>query len=216
MMTKFIGVVQLKGGAGRSTVATTLAACLSKSGRTLLIDADMPQGTSASWYALREDKGMTGHLSLATATSHKEMLQVIKDHAAEYEYIVFDTPPRIAEITDAVLMLVDLVLVPIATSSADIWATQDLLESISQVSAQRDGLTARVLWNKYRGYTKSAQTMSESVKKELPIKAMKTTLGMRVSYADALGEGLACDEWKDKAAKAEVEQLTKEVIRLLR
>lgn len=215
-MTKFIGITQLKGGAGRSTVATNLAAGLSKIGKTLLIDADMPQGTSASWFALREEKKLTGNLFLATSGSHRDLLDLIKKHASEYDYVVLDTPPRIAEITDSVLMMADLVIVPIAASSADIWATQDLLESIQQASEKRPDLIARVIWNKYRAHTKSAQSMSEAVKKELPIKAMKTTLGLRVSFVDALGEGLSCVEWKDKSAKSEVTQLTKEVLKLLR
>ena len=36
------------GGAGRSTVSTNLAEELSKQAKTMLIDCDMPQGTSAS------------------------------------------------------------------------------------------------------------------------------------------------------------------------
>jgi len=52
MKTKVIGVIQVKGGAGRSTVSTNLAGELSKLGKTVLIDCDMPQGTSASWYAI--------------------------------------------------------------------------------------------------------------------------------------------------------------------
>lgn len=215
-MTKFIGITQLKGGAGRSTVATNLAAGLSKIGKTLLIDADMPQGTSASWFALREEKKLTGNLFLATSAGHRDLLDLIKKHASEYEFVVLDTPPRIAEITDSVLMMADLVIVPIAASSADIWATQDLLESIHQASERRSDLIARVVWNKHRAHIKSAQSMSEAVKKELPIKAMKTTLGLRVSFVDALGEGLSCVEWKDKSAKSEVTQLTKEVLKLLR
>lgn len=55
-MTKIIGLLQLKGGAGRSTVSTNLAGELSKSGKTVLIDCDMPQGTSASWFAVRQQK----------------------------------------------------------------------------------------------------------------------------------------------------------------
>jgi Mrp family chromosome partitioning ATPase len=40
MKTKVIAMAQVKGGAGRSTLATTLAGELSKQGDTVLIDAD--------------------------------------------------------------------------------------------------------------------------------------------------------------------------------
>jgi len=46
-MPKVIGVVQIKGGAGRSTLATNLAGELGKMAKTVLIDCDMPQGTSS-------------------------------------------------------------------------------------------------------------------------------------------------------------------------
>ena len=54
-MARFIAVAQLKGGAGKSTLATNLAGYLSREMSTGLIDADQPQGTSASWATLRED-----------------------------------------------------------------------------------------------------------------------------------------------------------------
>jgi len=50
---KKISVIQLKGGAGKSTVATNLVAMLAERGSTLLIDADSPQYTSECWYVLR-------------------------------------------------------------------------------------------------------------------------------------------------------------------
>ncbi len=53
-MTKIIGLVQVKGGARRSIVSTNLAGELSKSAQTVLIDCDMPQGTSTSWFAVRQ------------------------------------------------------------------------------------------------------------------------------------------------------------------
>jgi len=51
-MTKIIGLVQVKGGAGRSTVSTNLAGELSKDGITVLIDCDMPEGRKESRYLL--------------------------------------------------------------------------------------------------------------------------------------------------------------------
>ena len=57
MTAKTIGVTQVKGGARRPAVATKLARELSKLGRRVLMHCDMPQGTSASLFALREQAG---------------------------------------------------------------------------------------------------------------------------------------------------------------
>ena len=55
-----IAVVQLKGGTGRSTVATNLAGALAVRHRAVLVDGDLPQGTSSAWFAAREK--LTGEL----------------------------------------------------------------------------------------------------------------------------------------------------------
>lgn len=43
-----LAVVNLKGGTGKTTTATALAAALNNRGRTLLVDAD-PQGSALAW-----------------------------------------------------------------------------------------------------------------------------------------------------------------------
>ena len=83
MKTKVIAVAQVKGGSGRSTLATTLAGELAKQADTVLIDCDMPQGTSSSWYATRLEAGKTGQLRLDTADNHLEAIQKTEQHAGQ-------------------------------------------------------------------------------------------------------------------------------------
>ena len=49
MTAKTIGIIQVKGGAGRSTVSTNLAGELSKVGKTVLIDGDSRFAIATSW-----------------------------------------------------------------------------------------------------------------------------------------------------------------------
>jgi chromosome partitioning protein len=215
-MAKIIGIVQVKGGAGRSTVSTNLAAALSKKASTALVDCDMPQGTSMSWYALRAAERPSDGLTLATARDHREMVAQVQGLSQVKDYIVLDAPPRIAEVTRAMLMLGDLIIIPLGASAAEIWATSDLLETIEEARQQRPQLNYRILWNRYRSYTKSAQELSQAVHKELKAPEFKTRLGFRVAYADALANGLAADEWHDQNAKEEITALSREVMRLLK
>ena len=126
MSTKIIGVIQVKGGAGRSTVSTNLAGELSKQGKTVLIDCDMPQGTAASWFAVRQQAGKAGNLIADTVTNHRELVAKVEQYQ-DADFIVLDGPPRIAELTKAILILADLCLIPVGASAAEIWATSDLL-----------------------------------------------------------------------------------------
>lgn len=214
MSTKIIGIVQVKGGAGRSTVSTNLAGELSKLGKTVLIDCDMPQGTSASWFAVREQAGKAGSLVADTAANHRELVAKVEQYA-DADYIVLDGPPRIAELTKAILILADLCLVPVGASAAEIWATSDILSLIEEAN-QVKPVKARMLWTRYRPHTRLAQELTGLAAKELGLVALGTSLGMRVSYMEALGDGLTVGELADPSAKVEVKFLTDEVKKLMR
>lgn len=215
-MTHIIGLIQVKGGAGRSTIATNLAGMLAAKKRVALIDSDMPQGTSASWYSVRKAAGKEGRLTLATAADHVQLIAEVERLKADHDLIVIDAPPRIAEITRVALILSELCIVPIGASLADIWATSDLLNTIEQAKAHKPTVQARILWNKFRTTTKSARELSEAVKEQLGLKEMGSKLGYRVAYSDAFGEGQTVMEWSDKAARDEMKMLGVELAHLLK
>jgi len=211
-MTKIIGIIQVKGGAGRSTLATNLAGELSKIGKTVIIDCDMPQGTSASWYSVRQQSGKVANLIADTASTHKELVSKIGQQNTDF--IVLDSPPRIAEMTRAILVLADLCIVPVGASAAEIWATSDILDLIAQAE-QVKPIAARMIWTRYRPQTKLAQELTALAADQLNLKPLNTTLGMRVAYMEALGDGRTVAEMSDQNAKAEIQQLTTEVLNLL-
>ena len=214
MTAKIIGIIQVKGGAGRSTVSTNLAGELSKLGRAVLIDCDMPQGTAASWFAVRQDKGKAGALEADTATTHRELIAKVEQYQGA-DFIVLDGPPRIAELTKAIMILADLCIVPIGASAAEIWATSDILAMLEEAKKVKP-VNVRMLWTRYRPQTKLAQGLTALVKAELGLVALGTSLGMRVAYMEALGEGLTVAELSDPSAKVEVRFLTQEIQKLLR
>jgi chromosome partitioning protein len=214
-MSKVIGIIQVKGGAGRSTIATNLAGILSAEGkRVALIDCDMPQGTSASWAAIRlADK--PDSLTVATASSHQELVAVVKSLDAEHDYLVLDGPPRIAEMTRAALILSHLCLIPLSASAAEIWATSDLLATIHEARELKPSVDARILWTRFRGSTKSAQELSAAAQSELGLKELKAKLGYRVAFSEALARGMTAAEWPERTARVEMQSVAREVINIM-
>ena len=215
-MTKTIGLVQVKGGAGRSTLATNIAGMIAESRKVALIDCDLPQGTSASWYAIRKSIGKEGALTIAMAQNHDDLLQQWKQLSEKNDFIVIDAPPRIAEMTKVALIVSDISIVPIGPSLADIWATSDLLSTIQLAKEHKPNLNVKVIWNKFRATTTSAQALSEAAKKELGLKTFTNNLGYRVAYIDAYGEGLTVLEWRDKNARNEMRRLGEELEGILK
>jgi chromosome partitioning protein len=216
IQTKTIGIVGLKGGSGRSTLATTIAGELAKGGATVaLIDGDAPQGTAASWASLRAALPERSAVAAYTAASHRDLVNVVGRHMGNFHYLVIDTPPRIAESTRAALALSDLVLVPCGASLPEIWASQDLVPLISEAKQLR-ALDARLVWSRFRAYTRLAQDLEGPGAKELGLKPLRTHMALRTAYAQALGEGLTAAEVGDPAARDEVETLIAEIRRILK
>lgn len=218
-MTKTIAVCQVKGGAGRSTVATNLAGELAKIGETVLIDADMPQGTAVSWAALREQAGMDRDLvtwlTIDTASTNRELIAKVEHYRGTADYIVIDGPPRLAEMSRAAIVMADLVLVPVGASVAEIWATGDVKAILDEAKQVAD-VRARMIWTRWRSNTKLAKELGEQAAKELGLRPLKTALALRVAYPEALGLGLTAAETTDREAKAEVLALVAEVRKVIR
>ncbi len=213
-MAQTIGIIQIKGGAGRSTLATNLSALLAERNTVALIDADMPQGTSAAWASIRlADKPHS--LTLATTTTYQDLVEQVSRLAPHHDYVIIDTPPRGAEMTRAALILSDLCLVPLTASAAEIWATSDLLATIHEAREVRSDVDVRLIWTRFRGNTRSAQELSAVAQQDLGLKELKNKLGYRVAFSEALARGLSVLEWPDRTARVEFQAVGKEIKKIL-
>ena len=210
-MAGIIGIIQVKGGVGRSTIATNLAAHLASEAPTALVDCDLPQGTSASWYALRRQAASVAGLTLATAGSHRELVELCGKLVAGHRYLVIDAPPRLSEMTRAIIVMSRLCLIPLGASAAEVWSTADLMKTIAEAKQFRPTVDARLIWTRFRSYTREAQELSTAVGKELGLPELATKIGYRVSYSEALARGLTVREWPDRAAREEMARLVAEV-----
>jgi chromosome partitioning protein len=196
-----IAVVQLKGGAGRSTIATNLAVGLD----AVLIDADPPQYSAAAWGAVRG-------VEVTAVASHRELF----DRVPLLGTVVIDCPPRFAEMTRAALGLADLVLIPVTPGAGDIWAISDLLPIIREAEQLDPDLIVRLVWNKYRAHVGSEAELVAEASRGLGIKPCRAVLGYRAAYPKAFIEGLSVLEGGDPKAREEMAALVSEVERLTR
>ncbi len=212
---KIIGIIQLKGGAGRSTIATNLSAALSQRATVALIDCDLPQGTSASWGILRDENNHLGNLSVTTALDHQALIKKVQALSRTHDFIIIDGPPRIAEMTRAILVMSNLCLLPLGTSAAEVWALSDLFATITEAKQKNIHIDARVIWNRYRKQTRSAREMIDAVHDELDLPQLQSYLGFRVAYSDVLARGLWVGEWHDPIAKKEINALVTELLTVL-
>jgi len=210
-MKKIISFIQVKGGAGKSTIATNIAGMIANNKKVALIDCDLPQATSASWAAVRG-----GDITTVTANNHVELIEQATSLQETHDFIIIDAPPRIAEITKAAIIMSDLCLVPLGASAPEIWSTMDLLETVAAAKERKHDVDVRIIWTRFRASTKSAQELSGQATDQLKLNALKTKLGYRVAYSEAIGRGMTVLEWTDAKAKAELKALGNELEKVLK
>lgn len=207
MAGQIITVAQQKGGSGKTTLAANLAVAATRAGRSVaLIDTD-PQGSLGRWFMTRlEALGGTPDMEFSTASAWGvgyETGKLMRNH----DLVIVDTPPKADSDLRPALRAAALVLVPVAASHVDLWATEGVLDL-----ARREKRPALVVLNRMRAGTRLAaevRTAAQAMEADLA----STSLAHRVAYAETLGRGLGVQESaRPGQAGAEMAALADEIL----
>ena len=185
-----------KGGVGKSTLSTNAADYFYRKGhKPLLIDAD-PQGTINDW-AARRDELPFPVMHLARDNMAREILS----HAANYDHIVIDGPPRAEALSRAVIIASDLVVMPIEASGASDWASQTTIRQIREAREYKDTLLSVFLVSRIIPNTVISRSIRDHVA-DYGIPLLNATVANRVPYAEALTMGKTIFEWAGRSTAA--------------
>ena len=208
MSGKVIAVVQQKGGSGKTTLAVNLAVtCLKRGLSVALLDTD-PQGSLGRWFMTRRERLGEAGLEFSTSSAWGVSYECEKLKKT-VDIVIVDTPPKVDADLRPALREADLVLVPVASSHVDLWATEGVLDL-----AARERKRVWMVLNRARAGTRLGEDVARAAA-ELSAGLTEARLANRVVYAETLGQGLGAAEAGPGAAVAEVAALTDEVLRLL-
>jgi chromosome partitioning protein len=160
MRMKTVLVASSKGGVGKTTIATHLAAQSALSGQhTVLVDAD-PQGSSTRWAERRA--GLESAV-LPLDGSRRNWQKSVPD---DTQRVVIDARAgAMAEHLEGFLEQADALIVPVLPSSLDIDATVPFLNSLSKHPRVRRGqLRVGLVANKLKPWTNASQQALELLK----------------------------------------------------
>lgn len=195
-MAFVVAVAQRKGGAGKSTVAATLATTLAAAGRRVaLLDTD-PQQSLSRWHRERANRTQAAPL-LFEAPSGWRIPATLDRLKAESEVLVLDTPPHADTDARIAMRAADLVLVPLQPSPADLWAMDGTLE----LAAAERRPVALVL-NRIPSSGKLRDEITAEIRRRgLPL--LDAGLGNRTAFATAFARGLGVAEAAPRGTAAE-------------
>ncbi len=203
-----IGVLNQKGGVGKTTIAVNLAGYAAKAGqRVLLVDAD-PQGSALAWSSARTVEPVFNVVAMPTSTLHRDLPSI----AADYDLVVIDGAPRVNELGRAAIMASDLVIVPVQPSPYDVWAAADTVQLIREAQVFKADLKCAFAISRKVANTVIARDVKTALA-DLEVPVLGTALTQRVIFAESAASGLTVIEAEPKgAAAAEVAALACEVI----
>ncbi len=208
-----VGVTNLKGGVGKSTITQNLAVSLAHRGyKVCILDTDLGQRSSMKWAAQRsEDVPAIPVLG----TEADNVIKDAKEHERHYDLVLIDGSPQLELAQVKTLTASDLVLVPVSPSALDIWSMQQFMGKYEQVKAIKgDSIHGFIILNKFSGKTRLDKEVTEALD-SLGLKVLNNKIADRVAYREAPINGLGVIEMKNDKAKEEINLLTDEVISMM-
>ena len=208
MLSKVITIAQQKGGTGKTTLAVHLALAFIKyhNLKIAIIDTD-PQGSLGKWFMIRTEKNISNkNLTFKTASlwgAQYESKSLKKDH----DIIIIDTPPKIESDARPAIEAADLVLIPVAPSHVDFWATEAIIDIAKK--AKRKIL---IQINRANHRSKLISQTLEYIN-SLKVKATDTLIGNRQIFVSSMGIGKTAVE-KQRSGKAieEIKDISNQIL----
>jgi len=205
-----IGVSNLKGGVGKTTIAQNLAVCFAHMDyKVCIVDTDTNQN-SLSWYGVRDVD--LPNITVVGATDPKALNKTVDSLHHDYDIVVIDGTPSLSEMTTRIILASDILLIPIRPGAHDFRTMNEFFQRYEQAKEFRDDIPAFFILNEYseqKNVHKGIRTLLET---EFAIPILKTTMKTRVAYAETSISGTGVYEYPDDKAKAEAVSLTNEVL----
>ncbi len=196
----------VKGGTGKTTIATNLTVMRSSSGKkVLLVDAD-EQKSSSLFSSQRDGLGIETKWTTVQlgGTDLRKQLQRLKP---DYDDIIVDVGGRETTSQRSALAVADVYVLPFNPASYDIWTIGQVNTIICDMRTLNENLKAIAFINRAdpRGSdNEDAISILEECKE---FECLKLTVGNRKIFRTSSGEGLSVIEVKNPDKKA-IQEMT--------
>lgn len=191
----------VKGGTGKTTIATNLAVMRSASGKKLLlVDAD-EQKSTVTWANQRDVLGIETRWTTVSfgGKALRSQLLRMKD---DYDDIIIDVGGRETTSLRASLSIADVCIVPFKPRSLDIWTLGDVKCVIAEMKPANPNLKVYAFINQADAKGSDNEGSKSILEECEEIKCIPITVGCRKSFANAASDGISVIEMKTLDRKA--------------
>ena len=197
----------IKGGCGKSLIATNLVVMRAmKKRKVLLVDGD-EQGTSSDWAQHRIALGIHTPWTTIRLKAHAVRSEV-KKLRSDYDDIIIDCGGRDTTSLRAALTVSDVLLVPFQPKSFDIWTISQVCSLVSEAKAINDSLLVYACINCGSSRGSDNDEAQKILAQEEDFLLLPATLGLRKSFSNATAQGLGVMEANvDDKAISEIRRL---------
>jgi chromosome partitioning protein len=198
----------IKGGSGKTTIATNLTVMRSEGERkVLLVDAD-DQRSASDWSNQREYWGTQTSWTTIQVFGKKAHLQISKI-SKYYDDIIVDMGGRDTDTQRSILNIADVFLIPFKPKSFDIWTIGNVINLISEVVSLNKEMKTLAFVN--QGDPQGGDNaLAIELLSEIPeIECLHNIITHRKAFSNAAANGLGVTELKpsDKKAVQEIQAL---------
>jgi chromosome partitioning protein len=198
-------VAHIKGGVGKTLVATSVAAVLAQRGRdVLLVDAD-DQASAATFAQIRAE--LTGVAAFATVQLYGAAIrQQMKSMREKYDEIVIDVGGRDSGSLRAALTVAHKVALPFLPRSVDLWAGAKIAALVCEARDLNEAMRAYSFLNMADTQGRDNVDAFDALKAIPGITPLPLAIVRRKAFPNAFSGGLCVTEQVPRDSKA-VEEL---------
>jgi chromosome partitioning protein len=136
----------------------------------------------------------------------------IRDANPDQGILVIDTPPAIGEITQSVLEVSDLAIIPLAPSVLDIWSSRTTIGMIEEAKKVNPKLEGRLLVSRKIPRTRLGRDGREAIE-ALEMTVFETEISQRIAYVESMIAGVSVFQYAPRSeASQEMERLCGEIL----
>ena len=197
-----------KGGSGKTLLACHLTVLRAGAGAdTLLIDAD--EQSSAMDFTRQRQRRLHGEPGYtAIQTREADVAVQVRRMADKYTDMVIDVGGRDTASQRAALAVADLLVIPFAPTSVDLWTVDTVIALLSEARTFNRHLQAYAMINKAFARGSDNRDAADMLR-EYPDQwtYVDTPIGTRKAFSNAFGGRYAVTEYQPKDAKAIAEMM---------